>query len=549
MINKIEKTRVTIIFFIFLVLYSMVVGNLFFIQIYHRAFYTELGHQQYDVIMTTPPARAPILDRHGKELALNKDSFAAFILPKKITDKKALVSFLHKHFPAAVDRLKKAETSSYFMYVKRNLSPEQITLIKESGMCDIQLLKEPARYYPIHAAGIITGFTDIDNKGLCGLEMSFNDRLAGKPTTYELCHDARSGHFYFKKETKIAGKEGEPIKLTIDGNLQFLVHEELQETINTFNAKEGAVVVLNPKTGELLAAASFPDFNPNDVTQLNLADSKNKILTESFELGSVIKVFAALAAFEEGLVEEEELIDCENKATTWVEGRRINTMQSSVAGIIPFTRVIEKSNNIGTAKVAMRVGPKIYDHYTKIGFGRKTGINFPGEQKGFVNHPDNWSKQSIISLSYGYEISGTLLQLAQAFAVIANDGILVPPYLVIDPKQPHPISQERLYSQRALDIIKRVLENTTLRGTTKKAGIKGYKVLSKTGTANLLINGLYDNTKNIYTCAGIVEKDGYQRVIVVFVKEAQKKNLYASTVAAPLFERVAEKMLINDMII
>jgi cell division protein FtsI (penicillin-binding protein 3) len=274
------------------------------------------------------------------------------------------------------------------------------------------------------------------------------------------------------------------------------------------------------------------------------------VITEAYELGSVIKVLAALAALEEKVVTEDELIDCQHSKTAYVEGRKINTVPSSVAGIIPFTEVIEKSNNIGTAKVAMRVGTKIYDHYTRLGFGKKTGIELPGEHKGFVNHPNNWSKQSIISLSYGYEISATLLQLGHAFCLIARDGYPVKPTCVLDPKPHMPDApSERLYSHETMEIMRRILENTTLRGTAKKAGIKGYRVMSKTGTANMLIDGQYNPTKNIFTCAGIIEKDDYQRVIVVFIKETQKKNMYASTVAAPLFERIAEKTLIHDKII
>jgi len=298
-----------------------------------------------------------------------------------------------------------------------------------------------------------------------------------------------------------------------------------------------------------------------------------------------MKVCAALAALEEGVVTPQELIDCKNTLTTQVDGRTINTVQAH--GVIPFTDVIALSNNIGIAIVAKRLGTTLYDHYKRLGFGTKTGIEFPGENSGFVNPVDKWSKQSIISLSYGYEVSATILQLACAFCTIAT-GYKVKPTLILgsygstgsprtgaglprteentnsftmSPNQfgidsnPFVVSLSnhtnvsKLYSDESRTIIKEILEKTTLYGTARRARMKGYRVMSKTGTANMLIDGKYDPEKNLYSCAGIIEKDDYQRVIVTFVKQANKKNIYASTVAVPLFESVAERMLIHDTII
>ncbi len=315
-----------------------------------------------------------------------------------------------------------------------------------------------------------------------------------------------------------------------------------------FHAQEGAVIVMNPKNGEIIAMTCMPDFDPNNTKQIPLNHTKNRSITEEYELGSVIKVFAAMAALEEGVVTLDELIDCENVKTAYVDGRKINTVPSSVAGIIPFSEVIEKSNNIGIAKVVKRLGTSLYDHYIRIGFGKKTGIEFPGERAGFVNPPSSWSKQSLISLSYGYEITATLLQLACALCMIANNGYPIKPTLCITQKST-PQQGKPLYSSKTIATIQQILENTVLQGTAKKAHIKGYRIMSKTGTANLLINGEYSPTHNIYTCAGIVEKGSYQRVIVTFIKEVPQKNMYASTITAPLFERVAEKTLIHDKIL
>ncbi|HEX4068679.1 MAG TPA: penicillin-binding protein 2, partial [Candidatus Babeliales bacterium] len=418
------KFRSTIIFFFFTMLYAAVGVNLYHIQIKQHDFYTKLAEQQYHVTITQTPLRGPIFDRTGRNyLAMNKDYIAAFILPTHMKDKKQTLKFLKKHFPQTIARFEKNK-NKHFMFIKRRLSPEEIELIKKENSPDIFLLSEPGRYYPLASASPLVGLTSIDNKGLLGLELLYNNTLAGQPTTYHLEKDARSGYYYFKKETTVQGDLGQPLYLTIDADLQFLVQEAVQQTVDKFQAKEAAVIIMDPKSGEIITMLSYPYFDPNNPNSTNNENFKNKIITDAYELGSVMKVCAALAAFEEGVVTPDELIDCKNSLTTQIDGRIINTVQAH--GIIPFTDVIALSNNIGIAIVAKRLNNTIYDHYKKLGFGSKTNIKFPGENTGFVNPPENWSKQSIISLSYGYEVSITLLQLACAFCIIATGKKVTP---------------------------------------------------------------------------------------------------------------------------
>ncbi|HSW73865.1 MAG TPA: penicillin-binding protein 2 [Candidatus Limnocylindria bacterium] len=544
--NNHYKLRSTLVFLGFCGLYLVVAINLYIIQIAHHTFYEQLGQKQYNSGVTILPPRACIYDRSGTlPLAMNRESLSAFLLPKTISSPDSLKPFLQQHFPQAYERLEHAK-GTYFMYIARKLTDAQLELIQTNALPDIQLLNEPNRFYPVPSAGHVLGITDIDNKGLFGLELFYNEQLAGTPSSYSLEKDARSGHFYFKKQTMVEGKEGTPLCLTLDGTLQFLAYEELKATMEKFKAKEGSVIVMNPATGEIIVMVTFPDFDPNNTKNIIMEYTKNRIVTEEFELGSAIKPFGALASLAEKVTTADELIDCQNTITAYVDGRRVNTVKSSVAGVITFSEVIEKSNNIGIVKVIRRLGTKLYDHYTRIGFGKKTGIEFLGERSGFVNHPHNWSKQSFVSLSIGYEMSATLLQLACAFCMIANDGYSIIPTLIKG--TPPRRSPEPLYDAATMATLKQILEKTVQQGTAKKAQIKGYKVMCKTGTANLLVNGQYDSTRNIYTSAGIVEKGNYQRVIVTFIKECPQKDMYASSVSAPLFERVAEKTLIHDKI-
>lgn len=587
------RFRSTLIFFLFVALYAIVGINLYTIQIKNHAFYKKIAEQQYHVTITQTPARGPIFDRTGRNyLAMNKDYIAAFILPNQLADKQKTLCFLQKHFPHAIKRYENSK-DKHFMFIKRRLTEQEITLIKAENNPDIFLLSEPGRYYPLTCASPIIGLTNIDNKGLLGLELLHNHTLAGKPTVCCLKKDARSGYYYFNKETTSQGDLGQPLHLTIDADLQFLVQEAVQQTVDKFHAKEAAALIMDPHSGEILAMISYPYFDPNNGKQSNPDNFRNRIITDAHELGSVMKVYTALAALEEGIVAPDELIDCHNTLTTVIDGRTINTVQAH--GIIPFKDVIAFSNNIGIAIVAKRLGTKLHDYYQQLGFGCKTGIKFAGESAGFLNPPDKWSKQSIISLSYGYEVSATILQLACAMCVIATGEKVTPQLMRFNPsihssslgncdehsgrtekgscsnkmKNIPQISNQDLsnsvrpecfvehsetkciegFSESSRNTIKEILERTTQYGTARRAKIKGYRIMSKTGTACMLIDGKYSHEKNLYTCAGIVEKDNYQRVIVTFVKEAQQKNLYASTVAVPLFESIAERMLIHEKII
>lgn len=533
------KLRTSFVFFIFSLIYLLIIFNLYSIQIKQQNFFTELGSKQYFVTVTTMPPRAQMYDRAERNLALNKDSLAAFILPKTIKNKAELITFLEKNFPQSISRL--STTSSNFMYLKRRLSEEDIQCIQESGLEDIHLLKEPSRYYPLEYAGPITGITDIDNNGVCGVELLYNNRLAGTASTHKLERDARSGQFYFTKETTVEGHAGQPITLTIDSDLQFLAYEELRNTIEKYQAKEGAVLIMNPENGELLAMAQYPNFNPNS-SVTDVEATKNKIIADVYEPGSVMKIFLTLAALEEKVVTPDELIDCENTKVGMVNGVRFSTVYP--AGVIPFREVIEKSNNIGVAKVALRLGRTLYDHYTRLGFGKKTTLSWPAEQAGFVNQPAHWSRSSLIVLSFGYEVTTSLLQLARALTVLANNGHLVEPKLLLHEQTKK--SEAPLYSPTTIATTKAILENTVLSDHAQK---NGYKIIGKTGTANLVNNGKYTPDHNIYTFSGIIEKDNYKRIIITFIKDSPLKKIYAATVAAPLFERVAEKVLIHDQIV
>ncbi len=543
MLSASSKIRSTFVFFAFSILFGTLLARLYSLQIKQHTFFANLAHRQYFLTITSFLPRATIVDRNGLPVALNKESTSAFMMPYLVKDAEHLKVFLKKHFPQALEQWQ-AKPDARFLYIKRALSEEELQVLQEAKLSSIHLLKEPNRFYPYDACASIVGLTNIDNKGLFGLEYFYNDRLSGTPAKTVLEKDARSGMFYFAKTTEQEAHHGESLTLSLDAHLQFLIQEELNDAALKYSAAQAAAVVMNPETGELLAMASYPSFDPKHLENVDQVTTKNTAITESYEFGSAFKAFCALAALDEGAVTLDEKINCENSKTAYVEGRRINT--TIPGGVIPFLKVISTSNNIGIAKVAMRINTKLYDHYKKLGFGVKTGIEFPGENKGSVNPPANWSKHSIISLSYGYEISSNLVQLARAFAIFSNGGYVVQPTLLKKDSATKPTGYP-IYSKRILEQGRTMLEAVTSnQGSGKYAAVHGYKTLGKTSTANLLENGTYNKDKNIYAFVGSVEKGSYKRTIACFIKESKPLHKYAATVAAPLFERLAEKTLIHE---
>jgi cell division protein FtsI (penicillin-binding protein 3) len=543
MISSQSKQRLLIVFFIGILGYIAILMNVYIVQIRQGSFFSTIGQQQWCTNITTYPPRAWIYDRTGKQpLAMNKDSLAAFIVPTTLHEPKALNEFLLKHFPAAHERLL-THSHHHFMYVKRKLTHTEQQLIEQSNLKDIHLIKEPQRVYPVESMGPLLGITDIDNQGIFGIELLYNNHLAGSPTTHLIEKDARSGQYYFAKETKVQGISGTSLTLTIDSDLQFLAYEELKETVHAFASQEGSVIIMDPTNGDILVMATYPDFDPTKLTTDDIANTRNRPITDTYEFGSVMKAFVALAALEEGLVHPDELIDCENTKMTFLHGARVTTWREH--GLLTFTDVIAKSNNIGIVKVAQRLGNKLHDHYLRCGFGKKTGILFPGEQPGFVNPPHRWTRPSLISLSFGYEITATLLQLACAYALIANEGKPVIPRLVLD--QELPPQETPRYSPQAINAFRTILQETITHGTAQRASMPGFLVMGKTGSANLVIDGVYNPEHSIFTFASIIEKGAYKRVIVTFIKEINKqRGILASSVAVPLSERIAHKMIIRD---
>jgi cell division protein FtsI (penicillin-binding protein 3) len=540
MVKKDYKPRIFVVLAVFFVLYLIVVVRLYLIQIYRKDFFKTLAEQQYGVELKINPHRAKIYDTYGTPLTINTDAVSAFILPKQFSDKKRTEKFLKAHFDNVYKKIQKNKNKK-FVWLERKIPTQRLEGFKKICTDDVYFINESQRFYPYQCCAPVLGFSDIDNIGLSGLELQFNKCLAGTPTIFDIKKDARSSHFYFDKQVKKQGTKGASVNLTIDVKLQFLAYEELKKTVSDFGAECGSALVINPVDGQVLAMVNYPDFDPNQREIKDLDLTKNKIVTECFELGSVVKALTALAALEEKVVTPDEMIDCEGKIA---HIGRVKVENWTNTGIVPFSDVVKFSSNVGIAKVALRLGDKFYDHLRRIGLGQKTGIEFPGERDGFVNPPSRWSKPSLIVMSFGYEIMATLLQLAKAFCIIANGGYDVQPRLIKSADNGTALGK-KLYSDQTISQMKEILESI---GRLSNKGIENFRVMGKTGTARLVKDGRYSTKDHIYTFAGIVEKGDYKRVIVTFVNNPNKGGLWASQVSAPLFNRIAERMVVNDLL-
>lgn len=534
--NKKRKIKLIVVFLFFIFLYLIIFVRLLYLQVFRVDFYSSLASRQYLVELKLEPPRGAIFDRYKIPLVINKDATSSFIIPSNLLERERTLDFLKTSFPSVFQTLT-SKPHKKFLWVKRRLSKQEFEDLKNLNLKDLNFIAEPQRFYPFKSLSQLIGFTDIDNNGCSGLEYEFNSILKGRPSIVEAEKDARSSKFYFKKATKKQGSSGKPIGLTIDSKLQSLAEDELMETINKFEAQSGAVLIMNPSNGEILAMVNYPFFDANSDLIQDLEATKNITISDCYEFGSVIKTFCALAALEDKAVTLDEIIDCEGKEAYFGSFKVENW---KAADSVPFYEVIQRSSNVGVAKVAMRLGKKYYDYLLKLGFTKKTNIELPAERDGYITPPNQWSKSSVIVLSFGYEISATMMQLCRAFGIIANDGFRVDPTIIKKDRKAL-IQNERLFSRDGINQIKFILE-----GIGAKYPLDGFRILGKTGTARLIEDGHYSTTKHVYTFCGIVEKGDYKRVIVTFIKEPKRANLWASEVSAPLFRNIAKRMVMYE---
>lgn len=483
-----------------------------------------------------PAHRGVIRDRDGRPLAVSTPVTTLWANPQEALENKSDWSKLGnnpvisaKDFARKMERYKDKE----FVYLGRDLAPAQAQSVLDKDVTGIHPLTEYRRYYPAgEVTSQVVGFTNIDGQGQEGVELSFNKQLQGHPGSKEVVRDLLGRVVQNIRVIKKA-RPGQDLTLSLDLRLQYLAYRALLEDTRHFHAEGGSLVLLDVKTGEILAMVNQPSYNPNNRADLDTSSLRNRAVTDVFEPGSTMKPFTVATAMEQGLVTPTTLV---NTHPGYLRVGDDVIHDERDYGVIDVTTILTKSSNVGISKLALSMDPMVLpDSLHHFGFGQPTGIDFPGESSGVLPMRAHWADVERAALAYGYGISVTTLQLAQAYAMIANDGVHVPVTLL---KRDHPVQGQQLIQPRTAKALIKMLETVvTRRGTASRAEIPGYSVAGKTGTVHKVTAHGYAKNQYVGVFAGMAPASNPKLACVVMINDP-KGEYYGGLVAAPVFAKV-----------
>jgi cell division protein FtsI (penicillin-binding protein 3) len=488
-----------------------------------------------------PAARGAILDRRGNVLAMSTPMLSVAVDPKFLVDKPdyqtSLASALKMPIEIVNEKIR-ANADRHFIYLKRGLAPQEALLVEHLLLGGVHLVPEFKRYYPSgEIMAHLVGFTNIDDQGIEGIELSYNDWLKGVPGVRKVIRD-NLGRVIETVDDIRPAHEGRSLRLSIDRDLQFFAYRALKKAMIEHQAKAAELVLLDVHTGEVLAMVSQPGFNPNDRSLVTANQTRNRVVTDVFEPGSTIKPIVMGGALELRKIQPDEVIDT-GKGKYLSNDKVVRDHHGY--GQLDLAGILRKSSNIGMVKIVETMTKEEvwrFLHYT--GLGQETGIVFPGELTGRLRDPYEWYPVNKTTAAYGYGYSLSLLQLARAYAVIANDGKVVPMSLMALDAPPKSVQVFRPEVSRLL--LRMMEEVTSTAGTGRKAAIPGYRVAGKTGTTRKANKG-YDSDKYRALFVGIAPATSPRYVIAVTVEEPTRGQYYGGDVAAPIFREVMEETL------
>lgn len=506
-----------------------------YLQGIHNDFLQQKGAARYNREIDINAHRGMISDRNGERLAISTPVESVWVSPQDVEATPKQVMQLALILGMNAEELKKRmfDTSRDFIYLKRQLPPDQAEKVVQLGIAGVSLKREYRRYYP---GGEVTshllGFTDVDDNGQEGIELAMQSKLGGKAGSQRVIKDRR-GHIVEDVASLRAPKEGGDIALSLDNNIQFLAFREIRQAVEQHKAKAGSIVVLDAKSGEVLALANWPSYNPNNRGKPSVNLLRNHVVTDLFEPGSTMKPFTVAAALELGKVTPTTVINTEHGVYT-VGGRKIHDTHPEAS--LTVAQVIQKSSNVGASKIALSMKPEQFWHsLNENGFGSQTGCEFPGEAAGRLRDFAKWKPIEQATMSYGNGISVNLLQLARAYTVFANGGELKSVTLL---KQEIPTIGTRVYSATTALAVRDMLEMVVRPGgTAPLAQITGYRVAGKTGTAHKLDGGHYVN-KYVASFVGLAPASNPRLIVAVMINEPGGAEYYGGQVAAPAFSNV-----------
>ncbi len=522
-----------------LLTFAGLAGRALYLQGLNNDFLQAKGESRYTRALEISATRGMIVDRNNEALAISTPVESVAASPADLDISPEQTQKLAKLLQIDVNDLRRKfdDTRREFVYLKRQLPPEQAARIVELNIPGVFLQREFRRYYPAgDVMAHIIGFTNVDDKGQEALELAFEDKLRGKSGHRRVIKD-RMGRIIEDIDSIRAPQHGQRLTLSIDAKIQHLAFRELKKAIAQHRAKAGGIVVLDALTGEVLAMANFPTYNPNNRSAHDASRARNRAVTDLFEPGSTLKPFTAATALEAGTATAESIIQTAPGQLT-IGKATIRDVHPN--GALTVAQVIQKSSNVGAAKLALGLPPEtLWSVFNRVGFGTKPQSGFPGEVAGRLHAHEKWKPIEQATMSYGHGISVSLLQLARAYTIFATDGELKAPTLIKREKTDAPAESSRVISAATAQAVRKMLEMAVQAGgTAPKAQIVGYRVAGKTGTAHKLEGRGYAASRYISSFVGFAPVSSPRFIVAVMIDEPSAGQHYGGLVAAPVFSEV-----------
>ncbi|MEH0665296.1 peptidoglycan glycosyltransferase FtsI [Vibrio scophthalmi] len=539
------RWRFYLVLFIVFCIFMALVARIAFIQVVEPGNLIKQGDLRSVRAKTLHSARGIISDRNGEPLAVSVPVEAVWADPVNIFKHGGLSDIDRWHALADVLGLKREELidkinrnrSRRFVYLQRQVSPAMANYVRELKLSGVGLKAESRRYYPAgEVSAHLVGVTGIDGHGLEGVERSYDKWLTGEAGKQIIRKD-RYGRVVENISLE-EREEGKPLELTIDQRIQAIAYRAIKQSVADHRATSGSAVVLDVQTGAVLAMVNAPSYNPNNRSDLQSAKMRNRVITDAFEPGSTVKPFVVLAALDNGSADANTVIDTGNGVFE-IGGSKVR--DTSKVGKADLTTILQKSSNIGVTKLALDMPLEaLLGMYSSVGFGQPSGLNLVGETSGIFPNRRRWSKFEIATLSFGYGLTITPLQLAHAYATLGNFGVYQPVHIIENNQQD--FSRQVIDSEHAKMVLRMLETVTQPGGTATKAAVPGYRVAAKTGTSRKAIAGGYGDEYFAYT-AGVAPASKPRVALVVVINEPQGDNYYGGSVAGPVFAEILKGTL------
>jgi len=523
--------------------------KLFYIQVIRHDYYVTRANKQRNAVITLYPERGPIIDRKGRPLAISVQMVSIYGVPEEMKDPSTTLTAVNSVVPVELKELIKAASHRSFVWIARKIPQQTADKVKLLNLSGIYFTQESRRFYPNKdLAAHIIGFVGMDNKGLSGVEHQYDSVVCGVPGKLPVLRDAKKRLLLSNPHSLPTA--GRTVQLTIDAAIQHIAEVELKSVVDEQRAESGAVIIMNPYTGEILALANEPAFNPNVYQEYAPSRWKNRALQDYYEPGSTFKPVVAAAALDRNLVAPDDVFDCQYGSIS-VSGHIMKDHKPF--GNLTFRQIIQKSSNVGTIKVGMIVGPQsLFEYASAFGFGKKTGIDLPGEAPGMLRHPDKWSAISIGAISIGQELGVTPIQVLRMMSSISNGGFLPIPHTVAKISDSTGSLRQTVFPQpqalpvkhETITVLRTFVESVVDEGGSGLAAvIPGYSAAGKTGTAQVIgPSGSYSDGGYIASFVGYVPAQKPAFAMIALIR-GPKKEHYGGRVAAPLFRKIGQQVL------